>query len=221
MNRQIRQAFTLMELLVVIAVIAVIAAILFPVLAQARERGRQAACLSNVHQIAMAAEMYVEDYDETFPWNPEPGGKPRSYWYPTYAGRDCAAEPVTSYVTLLQPYARSHGVFKCPSYAGFPLSAHLAYAPSLDPVLDREVGYGFNFALVASFCRPRTVSSLHSSPSEVALFGDADTPWATAGGPWASDSSTSYWAWAEPVLPQPPSLYAAGRPRHHGGLNFA
>ena len=50
--------FTLIELLVVIAIIAVLAAILFPVFAQAREKARQTACLSNEKQIGQAARMY-------------------------------------------------------------------------------------------------------------------------------------------------------------------
>src|SRR5258707_10170131 len=62
-----RQGFTLIELLVVIAIIAILAAILFPVFAQAREKARQAGCLSNLKQIGTAAMMYVQDYDETYP----------------------------------------------------------------------------------------------------------------------------------------------------------
>ena len=46
-----RRAFTLIELLVVIAIIAILAAILFPVFAKAREKARQASCLSNLKQI--------------------------------------------------------------------------------------------------------------------------------------------------------------------------
>jgi prepilin-type N-terminal cleavage/methylation domain-containing protein/prepilin-type processing-associated H-X9-DG protein len=73
MNRTGRNsAFTLIELLVVIAIIAILAAILFPVFAQAREKGRQAACLSNMRQIGTAMMMYVQDYDETFPSQSRP-----------------------------------------------------------------------------------------------------------------------------------------------------
>ena len=54
-------AFTLVELLVVIAVIAVLAALLFPVLAAAKEKGRQIACLDHESQITIAAMLYADD----------------------------------------------------------------------------------------------------------------------------------------------------------------
>jgi prepilin-type N-terminal cleavage/methylation domain-containing protein/prepilin-type processing-associated H-X9-DG protein len=67
-SRAIRdEGFTLIELLVVIAVIALLAALLFPVFAQAREKARQSACLSNLKQIGMALGMYIQDYDGYLP----------------------------------------------------------------------------------------------------------------------------------------------------------
>ena len=63
----LRRGFTLIELLVVIAIIAILAAILFPVFAQAREKARQATCMSNLNQQGLAILQYVEDYDELMP----------------------------------------------------------------------------------------------------------------------------------------------------------
>jgi prepilin-type N-terminal cleavage/methylation domain-containing protein/prepilin-type processing-associated H-X9-DG protein len=62
-----KRAFTLIELLVVIAIIAILAAILFPVFAQARDKARQAVCLSNQKQLGLAILMYAQDFDETYP----------------------------------------------------------------------------------------------------------------------------------------------------------
>jgi prepilin-type N-terminal cleavage/methylation domain-containing protein/prepilin-type processing-associated H-X9-DG protein len=62
-----RNGFTLIELLVVIAIIAILAAILFPVFAQAREKARQATCLSNFKQIGLAVIQYNQDNDECYP----------------------------------------------------------------------------------------------------------------------------------------------------------
>jgi prepilin-type N-terminal cleavage/methylation domain-containing protein/prepilin-type processing-associated H-X9-DG protein len=54
-------AFTVVELLVVIAIIAILAAILFPVLATAKEKGRQIECLDHESQITVAAMLYADD----------------------------------------------------------------------------------------------------------------------------------------------------------------
>jgi prepilin-type N-terminal cleavage/methylation domain-containing protein/prepilin-type processing-associated H-X9-DG protein len=65
-----RAGFTLIEILVVVAIIAILAAILFPVFARARENGRRAACMSNLKQIALAFQQYLQENDNRYPPSP-------------------------------------------------------------------------------------------------------------------------------------------------------
>lgn len=65
--RSVCAAFTLIELLVVIAIIAILAAMLLPVLGRAKESGKRIACLNNVRQLSLSAEMYVNDNGGYFP----------------------------------------------------------------------------------------------------------------------------------------------------------
>jgi len=58
-----RHGFTLVELLVVIAVIAILAAMLAPVIIQAKESARMRVCVSNIRQLGMAIEKYMDDYN--------------------------------------------------------------------------------------------------------------------------------------------------------------
>src|SRR4029079_7969477 len=104
------RAFTLIELLVVIAIIAILASILFPVFAQAREKARAISCLSNGKQLGLGLMMYVQDYDETYPWAMStcsavgdcPGGVP-------------AMDSVDAWPDLIFPYVKNDGIYGCPN----------------------------------------------------------------------------------------------------------
>jgi prepilin-type N-terminal cleavage/methylation domain-containing protein/prepilin-type processing-associated H-X9-DG protein len=67
MRSRIQIAFTLVELLVVIAVIAILAALLLPVIARSKEHGRSTACLSNLRQLGIALQLYVQDNENKMP----------------------------------------------------------------------------------------------------------------------------------------------------------
>jgi len=95
-----RMAFTLIELLVVIAIIAILAAILFPVFAQAREKARQTACMSNLRQVGLSALQYTQDNDENFPL--------------TERGGDIDDDHEYYWGDMLQPYIKSWGMLHCP-----------------------------------------------------------------------------------------------------------
>jgi prepilin-type N-terminal cleavage/methylation domain-containing protein/prepilin-type processing-associated H-X9-DG protein len=97
-----RAGFTLIELLVVIAIIAILAAILFPVFAQARQKARQTACLSNMKQIGLAIMQYNTDYDETYPVGNYTFGAQTSWAQLAWAGH-------------IQAYAKNTDILLCPN----------------------------------------------------------------------------------------------------------
>jgi len=76
MNRRGRTGFTLIELLVVIGLMVILAVLLFPVFTEARDAACRSRCVANLHQLGLAHQLYVEEYDETLPfWQTRgPGG---------------------------------------------------------------------------------------------------------------------------------------------------
>ncbi|MEZ8221470.1 prepilin-type N-terminal cleavage/methylation domain-containing protein/prepilin-type processing-associated H-X9-DG domain-containing protein [Candidatus Fervidibacteria bacterium JGI MDM2 JNZ-1-D12] len=105
--------FTLIELLTVIAVIAVLAALLLPVLMRARESARQSNCLSNLRQIGMAFEQYVNDWDETFPV-PDEQFLPIDECAEVYEGHE-PFNGIRTYGDQLLPYSKNGQIWRCPS----------------------------------------------------------------------------------------------------------
>jgi prepilin-type N-terminal cleavage/methylation domain-containing protein len=89
-----RRGFTLIELLTVIGILGVLATLTASGLANARVRSQQAVCLGNLHQVAVAVEIYSDDT----------GKRPRSVtrlttkpsWLKNPKSLLCPADPVTT-----------------------------------------------------------------------------------------------------------------------------
>jgi prepilin-type N-terminal cleavage/methylation domain-containing protein/prepilin-type processing-associated H-X9-DG protein len=107
-----KKAFTLIELLVVIAIIAILAAILFPVFAQAKAAAKATACMSNMKQMGLATQMYVNDYDDMMLFR---GGWANSRVGNTKILGQGDSSNHYKWWNLLMPYVKSNNMLHCPS----------------------------------------------------------------------------------------------------------
>lgn len=140
--RHQRAGFTLIELLVVIAIIALLAAILLPVFAAAKEKGRQSSCLSNMRQIGLAMLSYHQDWDGIYPpymaGQPAAGQSATPATPPNYVNMGYSADATTpanryvlddpynnagggdhyfSWMDSINPHVKNVQLFACPSHS--------------------------------------------------------------------------------------------------------
>lgn len=201
-RRHRRWGFTLIEMLVVIAIIAILAAILFPVFAQAREKARQTACMSNSRQFAIATSMYVQDWSAHMFFSFNRIGNPGYRW-----------------MHMILPYMKAPAAYHCPSALARP------------PLASQRQVYGYNWQYLGNsrllaYGRGLTPDSAVLVPAATIAFADSAGSLSRMGTP---DEGRAGYA-IDPPLPRPDSDWSGyhdpGDPamvsgRHGGGANVA
>jgi prepilin-type N-terminal cleavage/methylation domain-containing protein/prepilin-type processing-associated H-X9-DG protein len=85
MKNKYSRAFTLIEILVVVAIIIILAAVAIPALTSALERAKATKDMSNLRQIGMVMQTYLNDKDQILPASTAwPGTSPAPVLYPKY-----------------------------------------------------------------------------------------------------------------------------------------
>jgi prepilin-type N-terminal cleavage/methylation domain-containing protein/prepilin-type processing-associated H-X9-DG protein len=116
------RAFTLIELLVVIAIIAILAAMLFPVFSQAREKARAVACMSNMRQIGLGVQMYIQDNDECLFFRAATSSARVGSGRSGVVITNTIAYDQAQWWNLLLPYEKTKEIFSCPDDSVKPTS---------------------------------------------------------------------------------------------------
>ena len=175
-----RKGFTLIELLVVIAIIAILAAMLLPALSTAREKARQAVCMSNLKQLALAIQMYVDDYD--------------GYFMAASAVFADASRYSWDWFVRKGGYATNDRIFRCPS-------GTRVFQSGESPAGDRD--YVINGYLVgysgAAYHNPPTKLTRVKNPSAAIMlicgYRGYLTPLAATSPSWTYNAGSYNYSW--------------------------
>lgn len=190
--RQVKFAdFTLIELLVVIAIIAILASLLLPAVSRSRERGRAAACTSNLKQLMIITGGYWDAF-EVGVANQNPSG----WTWMRYMREQYSAKEFSKGVNLLH----------CPS------------APAVPQEQTNETNYLYNQLLGSGWGNYKFNAKNHGASGASRQFVYADSAVDAATGKptkFQYNNNRNTWTGSTPATPNDVSY------RHSGKTNIA
>ncbi|MFN7172008.1 MAG: type II secretion system protein [Fimbriimonadaceae bacterium] len=110
-----KQAFTMIEVLVVIAILGILMALVFPVYGHVVSTTRETRCVNNLHQIGKGLLLYGATHDDALPWAPNEA----AVYYVRLSGQPDPFYTTPTVKQVLMPYLREPSVFRSPSDIAF------------------------------------------------------------------------------------------------------
>ncbi len=115
--KRVRLGFTLGELLVVIVIILSLATILLPVFVGVLGVARTTTCQSNLHQLGIATQLYLSDYDDHYPYAVNALERLHP-WLRFGRGKDEDPSNFRDFPSTLASYVKLGSVWRCPQDNG-------------------------------------------------------------------------------------------------------
>jgi len=187
------RAFTLIELLVVVAIIGILAAMLLPALSSSKAKAKSINCISNLHQMGVAAYVYTDDNNSFYPIAYYDGDVNGVTYHYAWDLTTIEGNPNRVIPGLLWENRGSVAIQQCPSFQG-----------AANWLTDPYTGYNYNTSYIGhgeyeSIVEPAKSSAV-KHPGKTALFGDGQyvdgankfmrAPWPNPG----DDSFSGRWS---------------------------
>lgn len=151
-------------------IVASLLAFAYPALSSAKMASKRAICASNLHQIGVATEAYIGDYDDQYPNGINAIEKVHPSFHSLGRDKDVDPNPFPNIPDQLDPYLRARGVLRCPLDVGRSFNEDPAAEPSLFLFND---GSSYLFADLLQGQN----SSTWTDPTAQAYASDASGEW--------------------------------------------
>ena len=130
-----RRGFSLVELLTVIAIIAILASIIFPVMSMVSNKARMNKCITQLHQIGLAVQMFKQDNRKY----PDILGVEIMHSGGNIIPMDQPSPPASPRAVGLFPeYVKAARMYHCPNSKFLDPTTYIQASPAYDPLGDGQ-----------------------------------------------------------------------------------